>query len=150
MRSLLDCFSHLCPDGKVKFEARVGFVDVNEGIVKTQDETSIYDLIVGCDGISSVVREAIQKEKDARLPKKEEYPRRGKMLYSDIPHDNPDPEYVKVYSAHPLVFGMELREMGNKKIAFFVETTKKVTNLKEARNYLDTLNRKVSLLVSDE
>ena len=77
MRSLLDCFSHLCPDGKVKFEARVGFVDVNEGIVKTQDETSIYDLIVGCDGISSVVREAIQKEKDARLPRKRRYPRRG-------------------------------------------------------------------------
>ena len=37
VRSLYDCFSHLCPDGKIKFETRVGFVDVNEGVLKTQD-----------------------------------------------------------------------------------------------------------------
>lgn len=72
------------------------------------------------------------------------------MLYSDLALDNPDPEYVKVFSAHPLVFGMEVRELGNKKTAFFVEMTKKVATLKEARDYLNSLNKKVSPLVSDE
>lgn len=51
MKSLYDCFTHLCPDAKVKFESRVGLVDVEQGIVKTQDDTATYDLVVGCDGI---------------------------------------------------------------------------------------------------
>lgn len=71
------------------------------------------------------------------------------MLYSDIALENPDPEFIKVYSVHPLVYGMEVREMGNKKTAFFVEINKKLTNIQEARAYLYQLNKKVSLLVSD-
>lgn len=51
------------------------------------------------------------------------------MLYSDIALENPDPEFIKVYSVHPLVYGMEVREMGNKKTAFFVEINKKLTNI---------------------
>ncbi len=60
MRAFLDAVVELCPDAKLNFETRVGYV--NDGTFRTAEGQAKYDLVLGCDGVKSLVRESFEKE----------------------------------------------------------------------------------------
>ena len=56
MKSMLDSFQALCPGVEINFNTAVIEVEIKTGTIRTENGSKNFDLIVGCDGVGSIVR----------------------------------------------------------------------------------------------
>ena len=126
----------------------MGFVDVQEGVIKTANGSETYDLILGCDGLSSIVGEAIEKSVETK-PLKYELPRKGKMLYLDQDSTH-EPDYMRVHKLNPVVVTMPVIDGEAEKIGAFVECRGTLDTVDRVKNYLKGAAPKLAKAVSDD
>lgn len=82
----------------IQFETPVTNINLKDRTCQTESEKFItFDLIVGCDGVNSVVREAMQKEWPAFEVSQRELAGKFKTIQlADVPSDKLDPTAVSL------------------------------------------------------
>ena len=81
MKSMLDSFTHLCSEAELHFNTPVLECDIQEGVIRTEEKARTFDLIVGCDGVGSVVLSCAAKQNPALQISRTEIKRRAKSIW---------------------------------------------------------------------
>ena len=56
MKAMCDSLTELCPQTEICFNSPVLEVDIHSATIMTEQGSRSFDLILGCDGVGSVVR----------------------------------------------------------------------------------------------
>ena len=81
MKAMLDSFQDLCPDAELIFKTPVVGVDIQEGMIRTEKESRRFDLIVGCDGVGSIVRSCGEEQNKEFKTEKFQFKRSAKTIW---------------------------------------------------------------------
>ena len=150
MKSMLDSFAELCPEAEIKFNTEVLDVNIEAGTLKTEEGEKEYDLILGCDGVGSIVRRSAEAQISDFKTYNFDTSRRAKSLWIRAGEEREYVDALHIYSMNPPLMATYSRGHNNDYMMAYVQQKVDFAGPEEVREHVRKLAPKIADNLEEE